>query len=896
MIAGAVVWTGAAPAAAGDSAGAVAGGRRGAAASLSAGAEHTCALLNNQTISCWGSDSSGQIGNGVQAGDPQPYQTPQNTPLPMGRTGKAIATGGVNSCVLLDNNTESCWGLDTSGQVGDGPTNNNLSGPTAIVATPETVVSAAVNLDYACSLFASGSVRCWGSDDDGQLGNGGADVGVDGADVDTASNAPVLAFPAGRTASAVTTGRSHACALLDTAQISCWGSNSDGEVGNGAPSSAVTAPSAALALPAGRTAEAVSAGGAHTCALLDNGDVSCWGNDSDGQLGNVASGDVVQPPARISLPTAAVAVATGLAHSCAVLTDDRLYCWGDNSSGQVGNGSSADAPTPVQVTIGGVQAVALGDNHTCALLNDGKVTCWGSDSQGQLGNGPGVGSVSAPTGVPIAGVLGEPLTVEPNAGTPSAPSSVTATGGREVATLGWVAPLDAGGGGQTITGYRIQESVDDGVTWVTVVDNTGTAAVNRVLSPATTSLAARYRVAAINSVGASPYSQPSPAVVIEPLTDLKAFTPIRLLDTRQSGVTVDADPRFQAIGANQGGNEVRVKIAGRGGAQGIPANAPAAVLNLTAVQAGAGGFASIYPCGDRPNASTLNFPAGRNVANTAVSKLDAQGDVCVFTSVTSELIIDATGYVPVGSKVTTLAPGRFLDTRASGETIDAQRQREGAVAGGNFIEVQIAGRGGVPAGADTVVLNVTAANPSAKGFATVYPCGIRPTTSSLNFDGGVNKASAAVAKLSSSGSVCVFVERTTEVILDVTGYSTGSTLTSVNPARLLDTRAGGATVDNLFVAGGAVAGDNFVQVQIAGRGGVPAGARFAALSVVSVNAAGRGFLTVYPCGSRPLTSTLNYEAGQNVPNLALTSLNAAGEVCVYASATTEIIVDVTAYQ
>jgi alpha-tubulin suppressor-like RCC1 family protein len=894
VAASSVVWMGAAPVDAGDSAGAVAGGRRGSAASLSAGAGHTCALLNNNTISCWGDDAKGQVGNSNVPGEPETYQTPENTQLPVGRTAKAIATGGENSCVVLDDNRQSCWGRDDSGQIGDGPSPSNISAPTAVVATTETVVAVAVNVDYSCSLFTSGSVRCWGSDDDGQLGNGGADVGVDGADVDTASNARAVEFPSGLAASAVTTGKTHACAILDNAQISCWGSNGDGEIGNGTSGTPVTAPSAALTLPAGRTAESVSAGGNHTCAVLDNEGVTCWGSDASGQLGNGASSaDVTQPPSPISLPGGAVAVATGRAHSCAVLVSNELYCWGDDSQGQIGTaGPNANSPTPVLIPIApGVEAVALGDDHTCALLTNGGVTCWGSDTKGQLGNGAAEGSISAPSGVSIPG-----LTVAPNAGTPSAPREMTASGGRETATLGWVAPIDAGGSGQAISGYRIQESVDNGVTWVTRVENTGSTALNFVLSPATTSEVARYRVAAINSVGVSPFSQPSDAVVVTPLTDLKAFTPIRLLDSRLTGQTVD--DLFENTGPNTAQNFLRVKIGGRGGAAGVPSNAPAAVLNVTAVQPDPGGFATVYPCGDRPNASTLNFPAKRNVANAVVAKLDAQGFVCVFTNVTSGLIIDATGYVPSGSKITTVAPARLLDTRSGGETIDGLRQREGAVGGGAFVEVQITGRAGsgVPAGADTALLNLTAANPSQRGFATVYPCGTRPNSSSLNFDARVNKASAVVAKLTAAGTVCIFVERTTEVILDVTGYAAGSTLGSVDPVRLLDTRPNGATIDGQSVAAGAVAGGTFVKVQIAGRRGVPAGARLAALSVVSANAQGGGFLTVYPCGDRPNASTLNYEAGQNVPNLALASLSASGEVCVFTSATTQILVDVTAAQ
>lgn len=901
ILAASAVVVGTGPVAA-DSGGALAGRPRGDAASLSAGDAHTCGKVADGKISCWGSDEFGQIGDGGGNED-EDKPTPVASNLPRGRAAKQIAVGGVNGCVVLDNNGLTCWGDDRSGQIGDSREDRNIFAADNVVSTPEPIVAVSVGFRFACGLFKSANVRCWGSDSDGQLGNGGAasdGVGGDN-DVDTVRNARELEFPNGRTAAAVSAGQSHACAVLDNSQISCWGDNESGQLGNGSSADAITSPTGLLALPSGRSAEGVSAGRDHTCALLDNGDVTCWGSDASGQLGNGSAGSRTTPPGRIGLPGPAIAVAAGGSHTCAVLQSGDLYCWGANGSGQLGDGTRAGSQTPVKIELGDgkdVAAVALGLAHTCALASDRTVRCWGENEQGQVGNGAKPTDQLVPS-APVTSVEpgegegddGGTVVIAENDAAPSRPIDVIASGGRGTVELDWDAPLD--NGGSAITGYRIQQSVDNGTTWTTIVESTRDDDTDADVSDVTPTDAARFRVAAINAIGVSPYSEASSATLVTPERDLVTIDPIRLHDSRGAGETIDG--QSEKDGSLAPRRVRRIQIAGRGD---VPADAPAAVLNTTIVQAADRGFATVYPCTDEaPLASTVNYLAGRNVANVIVAQLDADGGVCIETSSQAQVIFDATGYVPFGSLIEPIEPTRHLDTRASGNTIDNQEQRRGPVSGGSFITIPIAGRPGVPENATSALLNVTAVQASAAGFATVYPCGDRPTASSLNFQQGVNVANAVVAKLSEDGEVCIFAERTANFLIDVTGFSVSSTLTPIEPRRFLDTRRNGQTTfDGAAQGRGRVGPDDFVKVQIAGRGIVPADATAAAISVVAVDPRDRGFLTTFPCGSRPLASTLNYEAGQNVPNLALTALDDDGAVCVYVNQAAHVLIDVTAYQ
>jgi hypothetical protein len=391
-----------------------------------------------------------------------------------------------------------------------------------------------------------------------------------------------------------------------------------------------------------------------------------------------------------------------------------------------------------------------------------------------------------------------------------------------------------------------------------------------------------------------------PGVEPPPPPTYTAMNPARLLDTRSGGSTVDGTS--QGGGATSAGQTVELQVAGRAG---IPEDAVAAVLNITATDTAGWGYLSVFPCGEtRPNASNLNYTeAGDTRPNAVVTKLGAGGKVCIYTGEAgAQLIADVDGFFPPGAAYESLNPGRLLDTRSGGSTVDGAFVGTGATANGQTIELQVGGRHGVPSDAEAVVLNVTATDTLGWGYVVAFPCGEgQPTASNLNYtEQGQTTPNAVVTKLGAGGKVCLATgEAGAQLIADVSGYfPAGSGYTPMNPARMLDTRAGTSTVDGVGVGLGRIPAGATVKLPIAGRPGVPAGAAGAVLNVTMTDTQGWGYVTVFPCDeARPNASNLNStEAGQTRPNAVFTKLAADGQVCLFVGeAATHLIVDVDGY-
>jgi len=243
--------------------------------------------------------------------------------------------------------------------------------------------------------------------------------------------------------------------------------------------------------------------------------------------------------------------------------------------------------------------------------------------------------------------------------------------------------------------------------------------------------------------------------------------PARLLDSRDGAITVDG--AFRALGPRPGGSVTELTVSGRGG---TPGGATAVVLNVTAVEARADGYVTVYPCGaPRPTASNVNVAAGGTVANLVYVSVGSGGAVCLFTSSTIDLVVDLAGHLTgSGATATPQAPSRLLETRTGLGTVDGRFESLGLRRGGSIVEIEVAGRGGVPSSASTAVLNVTVTEPGAAGYLTVYPCdAARPNASSLNFVAGQTVANAVITKIGAAGTVCVFTTAATHLVVDVTG-------------------------------------------------------------------------------------------------------------------------------
>jgi hypothetical protein len=377
-------------------------------------------------------------------------------------------------------------------------------------------------------------------------------------------------------------------------------------------------------------------------------------------------------------------------------------------------------------------------------------------------------------------------------------------------------------------------------------------------------------------------------------SQLVSLVPGRLLDTRSGYSTVDG--AFAGGGVRASASVTELTVAGRAG---VPRDAAAVVLNVAAVDARTAGFVTVFPCGaDRPNASNLNYTAGSVLSNLVIAKVGTDGNVCLYASGATDLVVDVNGYATGTSAFVGLVPGRLMETRPSASTVDGQMAGIGVRGAASVTELQVAGRAGVPTDASAAVLNVTVTEAAADGFITVFPCGTdRPNASNLNYLADQTIPNAVVAKIGADGKVCIFSYATAHVVVDVNGYfPAAATLTPIVPARLVETRDGLATVDGLANGIGLRAAGSLTEVQVTGRAGIPMSATAAVLNVTAISARAPGYITVFPCGTdRPNAANLNYTAGQIVPNAVFAKLDSDGKVCVYTYAEVDLAVDVAAY-
>ncbi len=249
-----------------------------------------------------------------------------------------------------------------------------------------------------------------------------------------------------------------------------------------------------------------------------------------------------------------------------------------------------------------------------------------------------------------------------------------------------------------------------------------------------------------------------------------SINPARVLDTRDGYSTIDGVQ--QGAGALTVGSITTVRITNRAS---VPLDATAVVLNVTVTEAEGPGFVTAYPCGAAlPTASNINFTTGSTVANLVISRIGDDGSVCLFTSRGTHLVADVNGYFPAGTSYESLVPARLLETRPEYTTIDGQFVGAGMRPAGSVTELTVTGRGGVPSGAATVVLNATVTDPTVPGFLTVYPCGIdTPRTSNLNYGVDATVAITVIVQVGSDGKVCLFNSSPAHLIVDVDGYLPG---------------------------------------------------------------------------------------------------------------------------
>lgn len=378
------------------------------------------------------------------------------------------------------------------------------------------------------------------------------------------------------------------------------------------------------------------------------------------------------------------------------------------------------------------------------------------------------------------------------------------------------------------------------------------------------------------------------------------LVPARLLETRSGPGAATVDGQHLGVGKVTKSTSYTLDVAGRGG---VDPAATAVMLNVTAVFPEDLGFLTVYPCtAQPPQASHVNYFPGDVAPNSVLAKISDQGTVCVFTLATTDIVIDVTGYVPVGGAPVPLEPARLVETRGgpAETTVDGRFEGVGRARPGDTVKFEVWDRGGVPGNTEAVYLNVTAVFPDAPGFLTVYPCSASvPEVSNVNYFPGDVVPNAVLASVSDDGFVCIYSSAAADIVADVNAYlPPGGNRVSIEPARCADTRADGRTFDGLFQGAGAIQAGGTYAITVGGRCNIAADASAAYLNVTAVLPEAPGFLTVWPCDEpRPDTSNVNYAAGEVRPNSVLSkvSLDNEGQICVYSLATTHIVVDANGY-
>jgi len=404
-----------------------------------------------------------------------------------------------------------------------------------------------------------------------------------------------------------------------------------------------------------------------------------------------------------------------------------------------------------------------------------------------------------------------------------------------------------------------------------------------ILQPGNIAMLQSINSQAINASSPSPSPSSSPPPVINPGV-YTAVTPLRLLDTRSNG------------GRLGPGGSMDLAIAGTNG---VPANASAVILNVTAVDESTAGFFTVYPTGATlPTASNLNWVAGETVPNLVSVGLGSGGKVTIYNGLgMADAVVDLEGYFAPSSGGTAgqfvpVVPARITDTRAS----SGQPNHGMTLAAGATLAVQVTGVGGIPAGGVTaVVLNATVTDTTKAGFLTAFPTGASlPLASNLNWMAGVTVPNRVIVPVGPGGQVSFYNGLgSADLIVDVNGYFTdssgaGASFVPLTPSRIVDTR------DCVSPVGPGAT----MLVTVAGKRGVPAtGAKAVVLNVTVVNPTAASALTVWPDdATRPVSSDLNYVAGQTVPNLVVVKLSANSQIDIFnAFGSTNVIVDVVGW-
>lgn len=361
---------------------------------LVAGAAHACALTAEGEVTCWGKNDVGQLGYGhtESVGDDEPLGT--HGVVDVGDQVVALSAGRQHTCAILQKGSIRCWGYGGDLALGNGNGKYDTVGDDeqpsdmgdAIIYSNSAFAQLAAGDHHTCMRTEAGSIKCWGDSPQGALGYG----------YSTKTGGWLGNVPIGDSVSFLAAGADHTCAVVDGGMVRCWGEKTSLGYGGSINIGDNEQPSVYEALWLGEPVTQLAAGDRHTCALTASGAVRCWGQGHYGVLGYGSNQSIhtAEAAGLVNLGGLAVQVAAGQAHNCALMLGGAVRCWGDGSSGALGYGNTEDVGDNEAPAVAGVvdlpeaaTQVVAGEEFTCALLASGKVQCWGSGLDGRLGYG-----------------------------------------------------------------------------------------------------------------------------------------------------------------------------------------------------------------------------------------------------------------------------------------------------------------------------------------------------------------------------------------------------------------------------------------------------------------------------------------------------------------------------
>ena len=768
---------------------------------VAAGSAQSLALTTSGTVLAWGSNLYGQLGDGTTTD----RTVPVPVDLPSGTLVTAVAAGATTSYALTSSGSLYAWGANYNGQLGDGTTDPLANATPVAVNLPKgtTATSIAAGASFGLAVTGSGSMLAWGSNFAGQLGDG----------MITDSDVPVaVSLTPGITVSQVVAGAYHALALTSAGGVLAWGSNGFGQLGDGSTANSDTP--VAVDLPPDAQAQ-LAAGSGQSVVATDEG-VYAWGDNALGQLGTGTAGGQQDTPVPIRLPQPITLVSLGT---------------GAEAQSTVAIGS---VPAPTLQTISPAQGPTSGGNTVtlagAAFLGPATVDFGGVAathvtvvSPGQITTvvPPGSGSAAVTVKTPVGPSCCQSTAytyVGPNPYVPVPPVRVLDTrpapsGPIGVPTAGPLGP----GGTVTLDLADIADGVPRDATAVVLnvtvtgptTDSFLTVYPGGETEPPTSNLnfGAGQTVANLVEVALGAAGPSSGEIQLtnysgstNVVADLEGYvappgngeetslyqplTPARILDTRPA----PSGPIGVPVWHHSARRRIALKVTGEGG---VPTSGVSAVvLNVTVTGPTGASWLTVWPDGTtEPTASALNYVPGETVPNRVVAAVPADGKVdLVAASGTTEVVADVTGYFTTSGNgdefEPAAAPIRLVDTRPATPPVNPYSNM--TIAAGSPLTVSGTGVDGIPADASALAANVTVTNPTATSWLTVWPGGLNPGTSDLNYVAGESVPNFDLVTLSAGGVLAAGdfdagpFAGGTDAIVDVAGWFVASTLTSGN--------------------------------------------------------------------------------------------------------------------